>query len=82
MVDVYGRCVHQWALSERPRGWCGRCQVCGLAVTVEASAGGRTIWEWAYGDGSSPAADVMLEGVSSVMMAYRARAYEGRISRG
>lgn len=70
-MDVRGNCVHQWAIGAGATGWAGRCQVCGLCVVVEVGRGGRSSWEWAYPDGAIPSSEVMLDGISSVMAAYR-----------
>ncbi len=61
---------HSWYFfTLAPGRWTAAC-ACGLAVTVEESAPGKSTWAWTL-HGDVPPADVMLAGISSVQRVRR-----------
>ncbi len=60
---------HSWYFTLAPGRWSAAC-ACGLTVTVEEPAPGKSMWEWTL-HGAVPPADLMLAGVGSVTRARR-----------
>lgn len=64
-----GEHEHRWSFTLGPNRWTATCH-CGLGVTVEERAPGRSVWQWTLRGETLPA-DVMLDGVGSVTRARR-----------
>jgi hypothetical protein len=61
---------HRWLFTLDPIHWTATCR-CGLAVTVEEPAPGRSTWAWTF-HGEMPPPSMMLDACGSVQRARRA----------